>query len=189
MGDNYQTKVDDTAKKGEIYDVLQQCTTCGQLMFYHAEGVCKRSDTESDLNFDDDAIEELKLEINKDVKKKINEVGSMDVMMKMMDNQQKIFEKMLEDRSGIGSRRPLQVTNVKQPPLWKKQKFADFKEQVTNWKNHNTGDDYSKYQDFITELQKNAYIKGLEEYMSSIVIPSTKNAQNVDAVLKLLEEK
>ena len=56
-------------------------------------------------------------------------------------------------------------------------------------KQHNTGDEYSKYQDFINELQKNSNIKGLEEYMSTVVIPMTKNDQIVDAVLKYLEEK
>ena len=56
IGDNHQIKIDDTAKKGEIYHGLQQRTTCKQLMFYHAEGACKRSDAENDLNFDDNAI-------------------------------------------------------------------------------------------------------------------------------------
>ena len=86
-------------------------------------------------------------------------------------------------------KRSFQVTNVKQPPVWKKQTFMDYKQQVQNWKQHNSGDDYSKYQDFINELQKNNNIKGLEEYMSTVVIPMTKNDQTVDAVLKYLEEQ
>ena len=96
---------------------------------------------------------------------------------------------MLENKSGGVSKNSIQVTNVKQPPVWKKQTFMDYKEQVQHWMKHNTGDAYSQYQDFINELQKNINIKGLEEYMSTIVIPMTKNTQNVDAVLKYLEEK
>ena len=96
---------------------------------------------------------------------------------------------MLENKSGAVSKNSIRVTNVKQPPVWKKQTFMDYKEQVQHWMKHNTGDAYSQYQDFINELQKNINIKGLEEYMSTIVIPMTKNTQNVDAVLKYLEEK
>ena len=156
-------------------------------MFYHSEGACTHSDKDNALIFDQNSLEELKIAINADVKSKIKNIGSMDTMMKIFENQQKIFEKLIDDKSG--SKRSFQVTNVKQPPVWKKQTFVDYKQQVENWKQHKTGDEYSKYQDFINELQKKSNIRGLEEYMSTVVIPMTKNDQTVDAVLKYLEEK
>ena len=187
LGDGYENKLDETVKSGNIYDVLQECKQCKQLMFYHPKGACTRSDKENALIFDDNSLEELKVDINRDLKNKIKNIGNMDTMIKIYENQQKIFEKIIDDKSGI--KRSFQVTNVKQPPVWKKQTFMDYKQQVQNWKQHNSGDDYSKYQDFINELQKNNNIKGLEEYMSTVVIPMTKNDQTVDAVLKYLEEK
>ena len=189
LGENYDIKIELAAKNGDMYDVLQQCTSCNQLMFYHPEGACTRSDSENKIIFDEKSLDELKISLNGDIKKKIKDLGSMDTLMKLMDNQQKFFEKMFANNSGVCSKNAIQITNVKQPPVWKKQNFIDYKEQVLNWKNHNTGDDYAQYQDFINELQKNNNIKGLEEYMSTIVIPMTKSSQNVDSVLKYLEEK
>ena len=63
----------------------------------------------------------------------------MDTMIKIYENQQKIFEKIIDDKSGI--KRSFQVTNVKQPPVWKKQTFMDYKQQVQSWKQHNSVDD------------------------------------------------
>ena len=154
LGDEYENKLEKTVKDGNIYDVLQGCATCEQLMFYHPEGACTRSDKEDALIFDQKSLEELKIAINTDVKSKIKNIGSMDTMIKIFENQQKIFEKLIDDKSG--SKRSFQITNLKQPPVWKKQTFVDYKQQVENWKQHNTGDEYSKYQDFINELQKNS---------------------------------
>ena len=93
LGDDYETKIELAAKNGDIYDVLQQCTSCKQLMFYHPEGACTRGDSEDKITFDEKSLKELKVQLNAEIKKKIKDLGSMDTLMKLMDNQQKFFRK------------------------------------------------------------------------------------------------
>ena len=84
---------------------------------------------------------------------------------------------------------PSQVTKVKVPPVWVKETFGDYKEEVLAWEKAHPGDDFTKYSDFLNDLKRNKSKPGLSDYVSTTVVDKTRQVKTVSAILTALQDK
>ena len=195
----YDSKVKDYAELKDVQTAVQICGACGQLNFQHKPGPCTRLD-KAENKYSDSEISEIVAAINRDVVTKIVENAKIDFLTasdshksdfdasKNNDKLAVALEKIAEVLNQQRQSTP-QVTKVKPPPIWAKERFSDYKAEVQAWKNAHPGEPFVKYSEFINELKRNKSKPGLSDYVSSIVIDKTRIDKTVESVLQVLEEK
>ena len=82
---------------------------------------------------------------------------------------------------------PSQVTKVKASPLWAKEVFEDYKEEVEAWEKAHPGDNFSKYLEPLNELKRNKIY--LSNLVSTTFVEKTRQNKTVASFHLVLKEK
>ena len=190
--DNYNNKVKDYALKKDVDSAIRLCEACKQLQFSHGPGPCTRSDKSDKISqFDSEQISEIIKVINNDIINKIVDIAQADTVKSDEPVNDRLATALDKISEVLEQRRPVhqQITKVKAPPIWAKEPFSDYKEEVQAWEAAHSGDEFSKYSEFLAELKKNKAKPGLSDYVSTIVVEKTRANKSVACILEALADK